>query len=1067
MSNQVARAVTRLYVAKQVLLAVLLSGLFLFSFSAVIHASVPDVGGNTTVVNPSGEGAVSVNEDAPQPESANIRLIVPTLSDPGGGTPNSIRIISVTGGVMQTGGGGSITLGANGTVLSLSSSRVDLRFKPDSNRDTNATFQYVVVDPHDSAVNSSESTATVPITAVNDTPIFQTYVGGNGTGLAATYYLVEWDLTGSTYSRIDQTVNFSNNFGVGGLNPEQFSVRWTGKVKAPITGNVTFSTQSDDGVRLWVNGAMVIDNWTLHGTTTDTAAPIALVAGELYDIRMEFYERGGGEVAILQWAYSGQSTQVIPQTYLYPATLRPALKFINGSSAVVIDDAQTIEDVDNTTIASATAEISANYQASEDSLQFTDQNGITGSYSSGLLTLSGTATVAQYQAALRSIRYFNSNATPNTATRTVRFRVNDGQTDSNYITRNIEFSGSNNPPVIAQGTSVSVTMDEDATPSAFARTLDASDVDEHSITWSITSQASHGTASVGEPGNSVAIYYTPTANYYGSDSFVVQASDGQGGIDTITVNVTITDRTAPIITNVEIGSSTSTSAAITWTTNEQASTRVSYGVTNQYGLNTSETDTSPRVTQHSAALTGLLRCTKYHYRVTSTDATTNTAHSTDGTFLTTGCPADAVPEVVEAASVTVSDGGTTQTTSEGSSITVQMPENATTEDSSLVIQIKALPKSAVLAALGRPTQLPREVGSVVFDVKAIINNDTILDSFDVPVTIAYEYSESDVAGLDTSTMWLYHYTGGSWQALDDCELDTTTRTITCTTPSFSVFALFALPLRSGSSGSSGVANDMACYDARPEKAPELFQITASPDSAQIYFVPSKPANRYIVYYGTDPDASQHSAIFEYNKSDGATSYLVKELLPSKRYYFRIQAVNGCQYGDISATLATTTTATNTTVDPTQDFVSKVVSRGTLAVEALEQTTSPASASATASDTDGYDVAIVVKNNGVPVEGATVELHSTPRKTVTDSEGIARFENVESGDHTVYLAYEGYNGKEYITLDGEDRQVDIAIAVSMQRNPWFFSKEAMGVIVALLLVIGSLLFLLLRRKKEKK
>lgn len=247
---------------------ILITGFFFCAIAffpvLLVRASTPEPGGNTTVVNPSGEGAVSVNEDAPQPESANIRLIVPNLVDPSGSTPNTIRIITVTGGVMQTGGGSNITLGASGTTLSLSSSRVDLRFKPDSNRSTNASFEYVIVDPHNSSINSSASTATIPITAVNDPPLLQTLVGGNGTGLAATYYLNQWDLTGSTFSRIDSTVNFSNNFGVAGLNIEQFSVRWTGKVKSPVTGNVTFSTQSDDGVRLWVNGTQIIDNWTLH-----------------------------------------------------------------------------------------------------------------------------------------------------------------------------------------------------------------------------------------------------------------------------------------------------------------------------------------------------------------------------------------------------------------------------------------------------------------------------------------------------------------------------------------------------------------------------------------------------------------------------------------------------------------------------------------------------------------------------------------------------------------------------------------------------------------------------------
>jgi hypothetical protein len=83
---------------------------------------------------------------------------------------------------------------------------------------------------------------------------------------------------------------------------------------------------------------------------------------------------------------------------------------------------------------------------------------------------------------------------------------------------------------------------------------------------------------------------------------------------------------------------------------------------------------------------------------------------------------------------------------------------------------------------------------VVFDVKAIIDSNTILDSFDHPVTINYTYSDGDVAGLDESTFWLYHYHDGAWDALDACDIDTSANTISCTTPNFSIFSLFGKPL---------------------------------------------------------------------------------------------------------------------------------------------------------------------------------------------------------------------------------------------------------------------------------
>jgi hypothetical protein len=95
-------------------------------------------------------------------------------------------------------------------------------------------------------------------------------------------------------------------------------------------------------------------------------------------------------------------------------------------------------------------------------------------------------------------------------------------------------------PVITEGASVNVNMSQDGSTTPFSLTLHATDVDGNTLTWSINTPAGHGTASASGAGTSKAISYTPALHYIGSDSFVVQVSDGHGGTDTITVNVTIT-----------------------------------------------------------------------------------------------------------------------------------------------------------------------------------------------------------------------------------------------------------------------------------------------------------------------------------------------------------------------------------------------------------------------------------------------------------------------------------------------------------------------------------------------
>lgn len=160
--------------------------------------------------------------------------------------------------------------------------------------------------------------------------------GATGTGLYGVYYN-DKDLSERVLSRIDSTVNF--DWGSGSPDPSivnwTFSVRWTGWVQAPATGEYTFYTLSDDGVRLWVNGVLVINNWSIHGATEDSGT-ITLNANEKYDITLEYYENTGNAVITLSWAYPGQSKQIIPQSRLYPRNTH-TLHLDNTYSQIVPD----------------------------------------------------------------------------------------------------------------------------------------------------------------------------------------------------------------------------------------------------------------------------------------------------------------------------------------------------------------------------------------------------------------------------------------------------------------------------------------------------------------------------------------------------------------------------------------------------------------------------------------------------------------------------------------------------------------------------------------------------------
>ena len=119
------------------------------------------------------------------------------------------------------------------------------------------------------------------------------------------------------------------------------------------------------------------------------------------------------------------------------------------NTPTIVDPALTLSDVDDTSLESATVTITGNFVAGQDTLLFTDQSGITGNWNgaTGVLTLTGTATVAQYQAALRSVQYDNTSDNPNTAARTVTFVVNDGALGSLPATRNVTLQAVNDAPV--------------------------------------------------------------------------------------------------------------------------------------------------------------------------------------------------------------------------------------------------------------------------------------------------------------------------------------------------------------------------------------------------------------------------------------------------------------------------------------------------------------------------------------------------------------------------------------------------------------------------------------------
>ncbi len=129
-----------------------------------------------------------------------------------------------------------------------------------------------------------------------------TEVDGTGkTGMKGEYF-DNMNLKGKpVLTRIDSMIdfNFGYNSPAQGIPVDKFSVRWTGKIIPPDTIHY-IGTSTDDGSRLYVDGKLLIDDWTDHGEKP-IRAKVDLLPGKEYQITFEYYENAMGAVARLIW----------------------------------------------------------------------------------------------------------------------------------------------------------------------------------------------------------------------------------------------------------------------------------------------------------------------------------------------------------------------------------------------------------------------------------------------------------------------------------------------------------------------------------------------------------------------------------------------------------------------------------------------------------------------------------------------------------------------------------------------------------------------------------------------
>ena len=182
------------------------------------------------------------------------------------------------------------------------------------------TGQFLVTN--NAGVQAITTLAGQPNSAVTAATFFNSAILGNGTGLTGQYYSNNFytnPFVGAPLVRVDPTINF--NWNSGPPDPtfatNNYVVRWTGMVQPLFSQTYTFTTTTDDGVRLYVNGQLLVDHF-IPQSPTSWSGSIALSALQLYPIEMDYFQQGGGAIAQLSWNSASTAQAIIPQSQLYP-----------------------------------------------------------------------------------------------------------------------------------------------------------------------------------------------------------------------------------------------------------------------------------------------------------------------------------------------------------------------------------------------------------------------------------------------------------------------------------------------------------------------------------------------------------------------------------------------------------------------------------------------------------------------------------------------------------------------------------------------------------------------------
>lgn len=146
---------------------------------------------------------------------------------------------------------------------------------------------------------------------------------GTGTGLKAEYYTPDFKTL--LLTRIEPNINLFDltHPSPHYLVPANFAARWTGKIQPQFTASYKFYSQCGGGIRMWIDGKLLIDKWGERYPGLVTSNSISLTGGQLYDIKLEFFNQDDRSGCTLEWECPLLKREFIPMSQLYPGDVKP------------------------------------------------------------------------------------------------------------------------------------------------------------------------------------------------------------------------------------------------------------------------------------------------------------------------------------------------------------------------------------------------------------------------------------------------------------------------------------------------------------------------------------------------------------------------------------------------------------------------------------------------------------------------------------------------------------------------------------------------------------------------